>query len=178
MASLQDQLLKAGMVDAKKAKAIKKEQRKQAKQVPKGHAAVNETREQVEKARAEKVARDREMNRKQQEAAEQKAIAAQIRQLVSMNRIDRGRGETAYQFVDGSKIKKMYVTPALLEQLSRGQVALVKVEETYELVPTVVADKISQRDESVVLVQNRKGEETVDEDDPYADYQIPDDLMW
>jgi uncharacterized protein YaiL (DUF2058 family) len=178
MASLQEQLLKAGMVDAKKAKEIKKEQRKQAKQVPKGQAVVNETREQVEKARLEKVERDREMNRRQQEVAEHKAIAAQIRQLVDMNRIDRGRGETAYQFVDGSKIKKMYVTAPLLEQLSRGQVALVKIRETYELVPTVVADKISQRDESVVLVQNRPGEQAIDEDDPYADYQIPDDLMW
>ena len=161
-----------------KAKEIKKEKRKQAKQVPKGHAAVNEAREQVEKTRLEKLERDREMNRKQQEAAEQKGIAAQILQLVDMNRIDRGRGESAYQFVDGSKIKKLYVTAPLLEQLSRGQVALVKVRETYELVPTVIADKISQRNESVVLVQNRPGEQEVDEDDPYADYQIPDGLMW
>jgi uncharacterized protein YaiL (DUF2058 family) len=30
-----------------------------------------------------------------------------------------------------------------------------------------------------VLVQNDKAlDEQVNEDDPYADYQIPDDLMW
>ena len=178
MASLQEQLLKAGMVDAKKAKEIQKEKRKQAKQVPKGQAAVNEAREQAERARAEKAERDREMNRQQQAAAEQKAIAAQIRQLVQMNRIDRAGGDTAYQFVDASKIKKIYVTPLLLEQLSRGLVALAKVDDSYELVPAAVADKIKQRDEAVVLVQNSPGAEQVDEDDPYADYQIPDDLMW
>ena len=178
MASLQEQLLKAGMVDAKKAKEIKKEKRKQAKQVPKGQTAVNEAREQAERARAEKAERDREMNRQQQAAAEQKAIAAQIRQLVQMNRIDRAGGETAYQFADASKIKKIYVTSLQLEQLSRGLVALAKVDDSYELVPAAVADKIKQRDETVVLVQNTPGAEEVDEDDPYADYQIPDDLMW
>ena len=47
MASLQDQLLKAGMVDAKKAKQLSKEKRKAAKKQPKGQEQVNETREQV-----------------------------------------------------------------------------------------------------------------------------------
>jgi uncharacterized protein YaiL (DUF2058 family) len=44
-------------------------------------------------------------------------------------------------------------------------------------VPAVVADKIKQRDESVVLSQQAVNTD-IDEDDPYADYQIPDDLMW
>ena len=49
MASLQDQLLKAGMVDAKKAKQLSKEKRKATKKQPKGHEQVNETREQVKR---------------------------------------------------------------------------------------------------------------------------------
>lgn len=178
MASLQEQLLKAGMVDAKKAKAIEKEKRKAAKQAPKGQAVVNETREQALLARAEKAERDREINRQQQEAAERKALAAQINQLIGMNRIDRGRGDTAYQFVDGKKIKKLYVTPLLQNQLSRGLVAIVNFHGQYELVPAAVAAKISQRDATVVLVHNEKTGEGVEDDDPYADYQIPDDLMW
>ena len=51
MASLQDQLLKAGMVDKKKAKQIaqqkKKQAKQQAKQQPKGSQVINETREQA-----------------------------------------------------------------------------------------------------------------------------------
>jgi uncharacterized protein YaiL (DUF2058 family) len=178
MASLQDQLLKAGVVDAKKAKEIAKEKRKKAKQRPKGQAVLNETREQAQQARAEKAERDRELNRQQREAAEQRAIAAQIRQLIEMNRIGRSGGETAYQFTDGTKIKKMYVTPLLQNQLSKGLIAIVKFHDGYELVPAAVAEKISQRDESIVLVRNTGRKEEVDEDDPYADYQIPDDLMW
>ena len=81
MSSLQDQLLKAGMVDEKKAKKIKKDKRKQARQTPKGQTVVNEARELAKQAQAEKSARDREINRQQQAVAERKAIAAQIRQL-------------------------------------------------------------------------------------------------
>ncbi len=45
--------------------------------------------------------------------------------------------------------------------------------------PAGVAEKIRQRDESVILLLNtRSAAEQVEEDDPYADFQIPDDLMW
>ncbi len=178
MASLQDQLLQAGIVDEKKAKQLAKEKRKAARQQPKGQQQVNETREQVAKAAADKAERDRASNRKIQQAAEAKALAAQIRQLIALNRIDRGNGDTAFQFADAGKIKKIYVTPALLEQLSKGQIAVTAFEGAYQLVPAAVANKIAERDASLVLVLNAPSADAVDGDDPYADYQIPDDLMW
>lgn len=95
-----------------------------------------------------------------------------------MNRINRDKGDATYQFVDAAKIKKINVTPQLLDQLSRGRIAIVKLQDRYELVPAVVAQKIEQRDPAVVLVRNDGVQEEVDEDDPYADYKIPDDLMW
>ena len=178
MASLQEQLLKAGVVDEKKAKQIKKDKRKKAKQVPKGQTLKDETKELAKQVLLDKAQRDREINLEQQKIAEQKAIAAQIKQLIESNRIDRGEGDIAYQFTDGKKIKKLYVTSLLQNQLSRGLIAIVKLGEGYELVPTVVADKIAQRDDGIVLLKNQPGADEVDEDDPYADYQIPDDLMW
>ena len=178
MASLQEQLLKAGIVDKKKAKQVEQEKRKQTKQSHKGHTQVNEAKELAKKALAEKTARDREINRQREAKAELKAIAAQIRQLIEVNRINRQGGETAYQFTDGTKIKKIYVSPLLHNQLSKGLIAVVRLNEQYELVPAVIADKINQRDESIVLVQNQANKDTTDEDDYYADYKIPDDLMW
>jgi uncharacterized protein len=56
--------------------------------------------------------------------------------------------------------------------------AVVKLGEGYELVPRIVADKIAQRDEGAVVVANIKSAQQVEEDDPYKDYVIPDDLMW
>jgi uncharacterized protein YaiL (DUF2058 family) len=73
----------------------------------------------------------------------------------------------------------VYVTPLQHQQLSRGVIALVAQGERYELVPTPVAEKIRQRNADVVLVLNqREPAGAADADDPYADYPIPDDLMW
>lgn len=177
MPSLQEQLLQAGMVDPKKAKQLNKEKRKAAKQ-PKGQVKVDESKEAAALALQQKAERDRELNRQRQAEADKKAIRAQIVQLITLNRIDRKRGEVSYQFTDGKKIKKLYVTDELQAQLSRGQIAIARSGEGYELVPAAIAEKIAQRDAGFVVLHHQKSLEVVEEDDPYADYQIPDDLMW
>lgn len=71
------------------------------------------------------------------------------------------------------------MTEAQFNQLVKGQIAVVRKGDGYELVPTVVAEKIRTRDESVVVVLNTRVEkQETEEDDPYKDYVIPDDLMW
>lgn len=172
--SLKDQLLKAGLADAKKARKAEHEKRQQARD-PNAETA----QKLAAQALAEKVERDRALNRAQQEEKERRAIAAQIRQLIENHRIARGGGEQPYQFTDEKKIKKLYVTTAQQAQLANGQIAIVRLGEGYELVPTVVAEKIRQRDaEAVVMLNTRKPVAETEEDDPYAAYQIPDDLMW
>lgn len=170
--SLKDQLLKAGLADAKKARKAVHEKRQEAKQGG-GAAAL------AQQVRAEQAERDRALNRQREDEKAQKALAAQVRQLIETQRISRQGGEVAYQFADAGKIKKLYVTAAQQDQLVRGHIAIVRLGELYELVPTVVAEKIRSRDETAVVVLNSRAiATTVDEDDPYANYQIPDDLMW
>ena len=178
MASLQDQLLKAGLADEKKAKAIRSEKRKKRKQQPKGAVEVNEAETRARQAREEKAERDRQLNLERQRAAEKKAIQAQIRQLVETNRLDRSRGETSYQFVHDKKIKKLLVDDTMVDQLSRGRLAIVFVNDNYEIVAEGVARKIMERDESAVVVLHDRKQDDAGEDDPYAGYEIPDDLMW
>ncbi|WP_372988179.1 DUF2058 domain-containing protein [Marinobacter sp.] len=178
MASLQDQLLKAGLADEKKAKAIRSEKRKQRKQQPKGAVQVNEAEIRARQAREDKAERDRQLNLQRQKEAEKKAIQAQIRQLVETNRLDRSRGETSYQFVDGKKIKKILVDDTMVDQLSRGRLAVVRLGENYDVVPEKVARKIMERDEGPVVVLHDRKQDDQGEDDPYAGYEIPDDLMW
>ncbi len=177
--SLQEQLLKAGVVDQKKAKQIKQDQRKQARQQPKGQISVNEAAERVQQARAEKAEKDRQANLERTREAEKKALQAQVRQLIETHRIGRRQGDIAYQFVDGTKIKKLMVTQAVFDQLTRGQVGIARYGDLYELVPRVVADRILQRDTDAIVKMPEKATSTAAmEDDPYAAYQIPDDLMW
>ena len=170
----------AGLVDQKKAKSIKQEQRKKNKQQQKqakGTQAVDEQKERLEQERLAKAERDRELNRQRQAQAEEKAIAAQIKQLIESNKITPEQDDVGYQFVDDKKIRKIYVSNQIVEQLSRGQLSIARLEETYYLIPNGVAEKIAQRNASYV-VPIKVEEEQLDENDPYADYKIPDDLMW
>lgn len=165
-------------MDKKKAKQVKKDKRKSDKVQRKSkEQAVDEVKLQAEQARQEKAERDRKLNQERQAAAEEKAIQAQIIQLIKHHRITK-QGETAYNFTDGKTIKKIYIDDTLTGQLSRGQIALVRNGDDYELVPKVVAEKIAQRNDSFIVVANEKQDNVDDEDDPYADYPIPDDLMW
>jgi uncharacterized protein YaiL (DUF2058 family) len=177
--SLQDQLLKAGLADKKKAKAINKTKKKQAKVERRSKVEnVDEAKQQVQQARAEKAQRDRDLNEKKNAEQERKAITAQVKQLIEVNRISRDGGDLDYNFTDNKKIKKILVDKVMLEQLSRGRLAIVLLNDKYEVVPTVVAEKIKLREPEKVIVCNEAQKVEVDEDDPYADYQIPDDLMW
>jgi uncharacterized protein YaiL (DUF2058 family) len=190
MASLQDQLLKAGMVDKKKAKQIaqqkKKQAKQQAKQQPKGSQVINETREQAQKLIENKKAQGQASNLVRKKENDIKAINAQIKQLITLNTISRKNGEIPFQFVDNKKIKKIYLNESQQIGVVDGRLAIVKLEQAYELVPAAVADKINQRDNHTVVLQNIISEtstadasvDSVDEDDPYADFVVPDDLMW
>jgi len=74
-------------------------------------------------------------------------------------------------------VKRILVTEAQLKQLTNGRLCIIKLDEQYELIPSVVAEKIQMRDTGTQILSNQSTE-TPDEDDPYADYQVPDDLMW
>ena len=79
----------------------------------------------------------------------------------------------------GKLIKKIRVSPIVQQQIIRGQLTVVKLGEGYELVPRIVSEKIALRDEKAIIVSNKKSiVEENDEDYPYKDYVIPDDLMW
>jgi uncharacterized protein YaiL (DUF2058 family) len=177
--SLQDQLLKAGLIDSNKAKKSKADKRKQIKLQQKNKVEiVDENKVQIKKAKVEKLERDRELNRQQQQRAEQKALAAQIKQLILMNRQEPGDNGEAYNFVDQGMVKRLYISEAIRQQITRGRLAIVKLDQQYELVPTPVAEKIRSHDTNLVIEINDIKEQDGSDDDPYADYKIPDDLMW
>lgn len=174
--SLQDQLRKAGLVDSRQLSAVTKEKKKQEKQQRKHKVeTVDETKVNAQQAREEKVERDRQLNFQRDEEARARAIVAQIKQLIAHSEVPRS-GELPYNFTDGTKIKKILVSADMQDRLSNGRLAIVKFEERYTVVPKAVAEKIQLRDPAYVIVSNTVT--TEDADDPYADYKIPDDLMW
>ena len=178
--SLQDQLLKSGLVSSAQAKSVKSDKHKQTQQQRKNNVTVvDEAKELVQKIQTEKAERDRELNQLRKQQEEQKHLIAQVKQLIELNKQPKDADGLAYHFNDNNKIKTLYVSEAMREQIIRGRSAIVKLGESYEVVSSEVAKKISLRDAASVIVDNEHYASAVDnKDDPYADYQIPDDLMW
>jgi len=183
--SLQDQLKKSGLVDEKKAKQLRRAKNKAQKLArSENNADTDPQKLALGKLKLEKIERaekDRILNKKKNAVAEKKALAAQIKQLVAMNAI-ANEGDQKFSFSEDGKIKHIWVSQTQIDQLSHGTIAIISQRisqkgQQHTLVPMGVAEKIEQRDQSVVAF---KAEHSTDkeEDDPYADYQIPDDLTW
>ncbi len=176
--SLQDQLRKAGLVNEKQ---LKKAQRvKHAQEMErKAHGAADDDPVlAAQRARAEKGARDRALNEERDRQISAKALAAQIRQLIELNRQPRDDADIAFNFKDRRAIRKMLVTRRQQDGLAGGRLAIVKLDDRYELVPAAVATKIRQRDATTVILCNDSPNTESDADDPYAKFKIPDDLDW
>ena len=176
--SLRDQLLKAGLVSEKQAKQAGQQKQKQQRLEKKGQVEVDDAQKRAaQEAMAEKAARDQELNRQQQEKAEQKARSAQIKQLIETTRLPKLNGEDYYNFVDDKKVKRISVNALMRNKLSSGGLAIVRHGGGYEVVARDVALKIQERDARRIVLLNT-ATEAADADDPYAAYQVPDDLMW
>lgn len=179
--SLREQLLKAGLVTEKQVEDAERQQKRQHYSQPRKKKGTppppSPQQLAAQKAAAEKAARDAELNRKKQEKAERKAKFAQIKQLVEQHQVARVETDDYYNFVDGTKIRRVSVTPELRERLISGQLAIVRNEGRYAFVPAAVAEDIRARVERAVIHHNRPGAENA-ADDPYKDFVVPDDLTW
>ena len=175
----QEQLLKAGIVNKQQVQKVQQEKNKKKKQQRnKKEIVVDEARLKVQQAAEEKSRRDRELNKNKEEAARKKAISAEIDQLITANRIPRDENcETVYNFEHNKKIKRIYVNEEMKQQIIKGKLGIARIEGRYELVPVSIAEKIKQRNEKHVVLFELE-QKTVDNNDPYADYQVPDDLTW
>ena len=87
-------------------------------------------------------------------------------------------GEISFHFVHNKKIKTLFVSKKIAEDLSKGRMAVVKENERYSLVPAKAAIQIQDRKAEYVILLNNHEAEDSDPDDPYAEFPIPDDLEW
>ena len=108
-----------------------------------------------------------------------KELKAAIMQMINQHKIRDTDGEISYQFIDDSKIKKVYINQQIYNALVAGSLVIARENESYAFLPKALADRINSKMEGFIIVNNsEKNEETTDEEDPYAAYVIPDDLMW
>ncbi len=173
--SLRDQLIQAGLVSKKQA-----QQSTPAKRAPSRHQPTPATQDKVAAERAQqiKAEQDRELNRKREEKAAAKARRQEIRQLVEAHRLPKIESDDYYNFVDGKTLQRIPVDAAQREQVMQGTALIVRFGNHYALVPEVHVSKIRERDPNAVVSSFAAPAAAADENDPYKDFKVPDDLIW
>jgi uncharacterized protein len=174
--TLQDQLLEMGLIDKKKLQQSKKETHAKIKTPQKQE---NEIAEMARQAMAQKKLRDQQLNKKKIAQRQAKEATAKARQLIETHKIKIEEGDTPYNFKHENTIKKLYLPKKTIDSLVLGKLGIVKLAGEYQFVPADVIYKIRQLNGNLVVLLNtptdKKGG---DADDPYAEYAVPDDLMW
>lgn len=176
--TLREQLLKAGLVTEKQVRAS--EQQTHHQRPPSRHKPAQQTEQQKRAAQAQaaKAARDQQLNKQRQQAAEAKARAFEIKQLIEENRLPKKLdSEDRFNFVAGRKLRFILVDAAMREGLNNGTLFIVRYDGRNEVVPAAIAERIRERDERAVISLEAPSA-AVDENDPYKDFVVPDDLKW
>jgi len=182
--SLFDQLKKSGLVNDKKAKQIQREKQQQNKQSKankskKGQKVVSESAQLAAKAAQEKAEHDRQLNLQRQQEQAEKAKKAELVQIIESNRLKDFNGEIAYNFADGSVVKTLHVNAKTHNQLRFDALRIARYKGGYALISVEAAEKIMQRDESILIGAVTNDDAMSQEDkDYYAKFEIPDDLVW
>ena len=127
----------------------------------------------------QKLAKDQALDLEKKRLLQGKELKAAIVQMISQHKIHQLDGDVAYQFIDESKVKKIYLNQQIYNALVSGSLVIAKEDDSYAVLPKILADRIDAKMTGFIIVNNsQKNEQITDEEDPYAAYVIPDDLMW
>jgi uncharacterized protein YaiL (DUF2058 family) len=178
---LQAQLLKAGLAKKSKLAEVAREQHKARH--GKGPSAPSDIQLEAERARAEKAERDRALAAERKAQARITELHAQARQIIEDKKVPRA-GESEYRFTADGAIRTLLVNDDLRRKLSSGALVIARLGDRYEVLPRAAADKVRERDASMIVLDHGQDASTgplaaTSEDDAYyAQFQVPDDLVW
>ena len=178
---LQEQLLKAGLVKKSKVAEVARLQNKARH--AKGPTGPDEVRLEAERARIEKIERDRALEAERKAQARVAELRAQARQIIADKKLPV-LGESEYRFTADGAIRTLLVNEELRRMLASGAVVIVRLGERYELLPRAAAEKVRERDADMIVLDHGQAggggsEAATSEDDAYyAQFQVPDDLVW
>lgn len=178
---LQEQLLKAGLVKKSKVAEVAREQNKARH--ARGPSGTSDVQRDAERAREEKVEKDRALAAERKAQARIVELAAQARQIIQDKKLPR-TGEIEYRFTADGAIRTLQVNEDLRRKLASGAVVIARLGDRYELLPRAAGDQVRARDAGLVVLDHGLADGTASppgnaEDDAYyAQFQVPDDLVW
>lgn len=176
---LQEQLLKAGL--AKKSKVAEAARAQDKARHGKGPSESAEVQREAERARLEKVERDRALAAEQKARTRANELLAQARQIIRDKKLPR-TGESEYRFNADGAIRTLLIDAEQRKQLASGVIVVARSGDRYELLPRRAGDQVRERAaDLIVLDHGQSGDAPAagDEDDAYyAQFKVPDDLVW
>ena len=176
--SLQEQLVKAGLASADQARKSRTGKRKDRKQ---GRPEDDRARRAAEQRRREQADRDRVLNEKRAAALKEKETRQRIRDIVLAASLNDDGADVSYNVLHGTKVRKIYVTEPQRAGLSAGTLAVATARGRHHVIALDVADQIAELMPGYYIFRadaEAPAASTSDDDDPYAEYKIPDDLTW
>ncbi|OZB80436.1 MAG: hypothetical protein B7X28_06725, partial [Halothiobacillus sp. 13-55-253] len=88
-------------------------------------------------------------------------------------------GSVRYHFADNGTVKTLGVNHQTHQRLGCAQVRIARFDGGYALIPAIAAEKIEQRDADVLIaVPQAEVPLSKEDQDYYAQFDVPDDLMW
>ncbi|KZN41405.1 DUF2058 domain-containing protein [Pseudoalteromonas luteoviolacea] len=180
MGSLQDQLLKAGLTTEHKMKVAKTEKRKQQKKKKKKGATSDQTdlQKHIEQTKLAQLQKAEALNKVKQDDLKEREQVARVKQILEHHNQDEIKGDRTFNFTYESKIKELDVNEKTQQALSKGRLAICVLEGQFYVLEDEPARKIAEVDEKYIVFHVEDNNNQVDEDDPYAGYEVPDDLTW
>ena len=168
--SLRDELLKAGLVSADKAKKRESDARKQDHQRKKDKtqaaeeaARQAELRRQLEAEAERKREQDRQLNQARVAERQQRERQERARQVIDSHRLNQVDAEIFYNFLDsdGRWIRAIRVTAAQQRGLATGRLAIVRGERSvfdFPLVARETAVRLAEFAPERILLQHPEGD--------------------
>lgn len=153
--SLQEQLLKAGMVDKKQVKQAEHEKRVQNKKKKKyGAPDEDSAKVRLQQQKAELAKQHQKLNAEQNQQRQRNADRAAAKQLIKSSQIPIEDGDVVYRYVATGKIKQISVTQDVADKLSAGRLGLAMGDKDVVLIPAETVLKVLKRDENSILLYN------------------------
>ena len=184
--SLKDQLISAGLLSKEQARSSSRKKRPKKSPNKSGRKRELDPEAQERQAlvaahEARERERNRELNQQREQARKAQEQAERIRQILSTRALPKvGLNEetSRYNFQLDKRIHGLHVTAAQRKMLVDGKAGIVHFDGQYHLLPMEHAERLKALSPKRVWVAAEAEQPPKSDDDPYAGYEVPDDLIW
>lgn len=180
MASLQEQLMKSGLINKQKAKQAQTDKRRKAKQKKKkGTVEVSDVQLSIDAQKEQQRLQDLEKNRQTQADLDARSAHGKLIQMIAQHCEKNYQGEIDYHFTYDNKVKRIAINDDIQTSLVNGRLAICVLNEEFYLINKEATEKLAEIDASVLVALHEKVDvNAIEEDDPYAEFAVPDDIVW